>query len=96
MALLRRVERRVDGILHVRDPAVEEAYVALLRRVDVWRCCAASTSWPPIHVHVGIAMRTRRKMCVFRVRVCTLELNGAAQTSGRYIDILLRFTTAPE
>ena len=34
MALLRRVERRVDGILHVRDPAVEEAYVALLRRVD--------------------------------------------------------------
>ena len=35
MALLRRVERRVDGILHVRDPAVEEAYVALLRRVDV-------------------------------------------------------------
>ena len=33
----RRVERRVDEILHVhvRDPAVEEAYVALLRRVDV-------------------------------------------------------------
>ena len=33
----RRVERRVDEILHVhvRDPAVEEVYVALLRRVDV-------------------------------------------------------------